>query len=268
MLTELVHEDQLAAVYKKAYPHQNLRPFIEFYRETIHGQDKLPIRYLPNVAFTIRFNLGKQFSLKNEKHSFISTDHILVPNNHTWVDDGHFFAIKFRFGLLPFLLGASHKSIQDSPVPINNLLSAEYIQAIESAASFEERVELSEHYFSGLYEQNINKVEKYKVVEEVVNRYYQSNFNNFREEGMKNNFVSSKSLQRYFLKNFGITPKTVYCILRTRKALESYFSNDNSFRVHDFDYYDYSHFYKEIKKVVGLNLAQLKNGEPVSKYEI
>jgi hypothetical protein len=261
MLTELVNEDRLAAVLKKAYPDKRLKSFIEFYRETSHSFPALPVRYLPNVAFTIRFNLGSAFNLKNEKNTYVFHDHIIIPNNHTWVDDGHFFAIKFRFGLLPYLLGTSYQSFLEKPVSIDNLLSRDYISSMERAGSFEERIALSEEYFFSLYEENLGKVTKYKVIEEVVNHFNEEDFGDFRMEGWKNSFVSSRSLQRYFLENFGVTPKTVYCILRVRKALASYFSDKASFRVHDFDYYDYSHFYKEIKKVVGLNLPQLKNSK-------
>jgi AraC-like DNA-binding protein len=262
MLTELVHEDQLASILKKAYPSAALHPFIQYYRETTVDSENETIRFLPNVGFTIRFNLGSKFSLKNEKESFEFDDHILIPNNHTWIADGQFFAIKFRFGLLPYLNGRSHEGLVETPVPVGDLLSDDYIKAMEQSTSFEERVALTENYFLPLYEKNTKLIDKYRVIENMVNYFIQNNFSSFRiEEGTKNSFVSSKSLQRYFLKNFGLTPKTVYCILRVRKALEAYFSHSVDFRIYDFDYYDYSHFYKEIKRVVGVNLPQLKDNE-------
>lgn len=262
MLTELVHEEQLNSIVKKAYPSAGLQPFIQSYTQTASHSGNQAIRYLPNVGFTIRFSLGSKFSISNGKESFEFDDHILIPDNHTWMVDGKFFAIKFRFGLLPYLNGRSHEGLVESPALVRDLLSGEYISAIEGAESFEERVKLTENYFLPLYEKNAKMIEKYRVIEDMVNYLIQNNFSSFRiEERMKNNFVSAKSLQRYFLKNFGLAPKTVYCILRVRKALEAYFDDSVDFRIYDFDYYDYSHFYKEIKRVVGLNLPQLKDGE-------
>jgi AraC-like DNA-binding protein len=262
MLTELVHEDQLAFILRKAYPSAALHPFIQYYRETVLHSQTETIRFLPNVGFTIRFNLGSKFWMRNEKESFEFDDHILIPNNHTWIADGQFFAIKFRFGLLPYLNGRSHEGLVETPVSVRDLLDEGYIKAMERSNSFEERVALTENYFLPLYEKNTKLIDKYRVIENMVNYFTQNNFSSFRiEEGTKNSFVSSKSLQRYFLKNFGLTPKTVYCILRVRKALEAYFDHSVDFRIYDFDYYDYSHFYKEIKRVVGLNLPQLKDNE-------
>ncbi|MFL5739560.1 MAG: helix-turn-helix domain-containing protein [Flavisolibacter sp.] len=261
MLTELVHEEQLSALLCKATPSSALRPFIEHYRQTCSDGVATPIRFLPNIGFTIRFNLGTSFSIRNEEQSFELNDHMLIPNNQTWIDEGIFFAIKFRFGLLPQIKGNNQDGIWNHPVPLRDVLPENFIHSVAAATSFEDRIRLTEEYFLPLYENNTRMLTKYKVIEEMVNYFTEHNFSSFQIEKDKSNFVSSKSLQRYFLENFGLTPKSVYCILRVRKALEAYFNHSAEFRIYDFDYYDYSHFYKEIKRVVGLNLPQLKGNE-------
>lgn len=258
MLTELVHREELAQMIRTARPGRELQPFIESFAEREADFPLHPIRFLPNVAFAIRFNLGGPFTLSHENRSFYRHEHLLIPSHHTWVDDGTFFLIQFRFGLLP-LLGITHRNNLDEPVPLSELLCPNFIHDMENAASFEERVANATTYFTRLHEQKRKEVEKYKVVEELIRQFNQSPYDNARiEQSLRNSFISSKSLQRYFLKNFGLTPKSVYCILRVRRALQSYFSNSSGFRLDDFDYYDYSHFYKEIRKVVGVKLPELK----------
>jgi hypothetical protein len=259
MLTEFVHEGLLSELLYHARPSQSLRPFIECYRETRCSGLPMPVRYLPNVAFVIRFNLGGTFHLRSAAHSFAFDDHLFIPSQHTWIDDGCFFAIQFRFGLLPYLPGGEQGPPPEWPVTIRGLLSDNYINSIEQANSFEERIKLTEDYFSGLYDQNKKWVDRYQVVEDVVNYFQQGQFDAQRlDGGLKQNFVSSRSLQRYFLKNFGLTPKAAYCILRMRRALQAYFNDPKTFRVYEHDFYDYSHFYKEVKKIVGVGLSQLK----------
>jgi AraC-like DNA-binding protein len=186
-----------------------------------------------------------------------------MPTNRTWIEQGKYFEVKFKFGLIPFFSGC--KNFQQFPINASHLFCPLFIQEMENAGSFEERVNICNRYFTTLSEKYRSSTEKYRVIEKMVRQFHEHNDGNFRiMEGLKNNFVSSKSLQRYFLKNFGITPKAVFCILRMRKALESYFDESQSFRVYDFDYYDYSHFYKEIKKLIGLNLPQLKQDRSVN----
>src|SRR3982751_6671826 len=115
MLTELVHENQIAAISIKGFPNERLHPYIEQYPEKKQEYASVPIRFLPHVAFTIRFNLGAGFQLTNEQDSFLLNDHVLLPNNHTWTDDGHFFAIKFRYGLMPYLLHNAQQGLPEVP---------------------------------------------------------------------------------------------------------------------------------------------------------
>ncbi len=263
MLTELVHENQFATLFTKLPPAPGIQSFIEFYREKKEIHSLYPVRFLPNVGFSVRFNLGTPLALKFEKEELVLQDHIIMATNRTWIEEGNYFEIKFKFGLVPFFNGC--KNLNQFPVKASEFFCPLFLQDMEKASSFEERVDICNLYFISVYEKYRSATEKYRVIEKIVSEFHEHDDGNFRiMEGLKNNFVSSKSLQRYFLRNFGITPKAVYCILRMRKAVESYFDDAQSFRVYDYDYYDYSHFYKEIKKLVGLNLPQLKQHRNVN----
>ena len=75
-------------------------------------------------------------------------------------------------------------------------------------------------------------------------------------------FVSNKTLSRYFLKYTGCSPKEVFTTLRFRKALNAYLLRSNEFDFSRFGYFDYSHFYREIKSFTGYYPHQLLISTP------
>jgi len=260
MLTELVHESQLLNVFERALPSADIRSFIEVYREKKKEYAGIPVRYLPNVAFSILFNLEKEIHILHNGQQYIFTFPVLIPSTYTWTATGQYFEIRFSLGPLPFLINNPSKTIFESPVSLAGLVCEEFINSMKAARHFEERKDLSDNYFQRLYAKNSELVNKYQVVEEMLDFFMEKAESGFKlERDLKLSYVSSKSLQRYFIKNFGASPKAVYCILRMRKALTSYFNEGRPFRLYDFDYYDYSHFYKEIKKLSGLKLQELKS---------
>jgi len=259
MLTEIVHDDQLALVTRKALPGLPLQPVIEYYRET--EVEPVCLGYLPNLAFTLRFNLGQSFSLSNEEVCLKFNDHILLPHNRGWIDQGHFFTIKFRFGILPCHRGPG--GFPAMPVTLRGLVAPEYIQKMGSTCSFEERVALSEQYFSSSISLKNRQWKECDVLENFLQGLEQGNEGIFSDPA----YVSAKSLQRYCLRHFGMSPKSVQCILRVRKALAAYFSSGSNFNIYDFNYYDYSHFYREVKRVTGLKLKDIEKQKAESRKE-
>jgi len=68
-------------------------------------------------------------------------------------------------------------------------------------------------------------------------------------------FVTSKTINRYFNKVVGTSPKNYFSIMRTRVALTAYVNQKEVFTPYDFGYYDMSHFYKDVVKFTGQKLA-------------
>ncbi|MBS1503041.1 MAG: helix-turn-helix domain-containing protein [Bacteroidetes bacterium] len=69
-------------------------------------------------------------------------------------------------------------------------------------------------------------------------------------------FVSSKTINRYFNRVVGISPKSYFSILRARTALTSYVIHKKDFNPYEFGYYDMSHFYKEVVGFTGKKLIE------------
>lgn len=67
-------------------------------------------------------------------------------------------------------------------------------------------------------------------------------------------FISSKTINRYFHRVVGSSPKTYFSILRARTALSAFVS-EKPFVPFDYGYFDMSHFYKDIAKFTGQKLS-------------
>ncbi|HWJ92203.1 MAG TPA: helix-turn-helix domain-containing protein [Flavisolibacter sp.] len=70
------------------------------------------------------------------------------------------------------------------------------------------------------------------------------------EELAKEYEVSARTLQRYFEAATSITGKQALQIMRIRKAVEDLARAPAKFHFGDYGYYDYSHFYKHLKRFV------------------
>jgi len=71
---------------------------------------------------------------------------------------------------------------------------------------------------------------------------------------------SYSTLERYFKKETGLTPKKYESLVRYKSAVEEIYdsqSNDWMYYVDKYGYYDQSHFIKEIKKYTGFTPNQL-----------
>jgi AraC-like DNA-binding protein len=254
MLTELVDRQEIDERFRKVQPIQPLRSFIEYFQETGEAGNDFTLRYLPDLGALLVFQWegGAQLPLS-------VPDHLMVPGNTTWIQQGRFFTIKFKPGFFPGISGFREEIIPGVPIPARKLLEQNYISGMEAAETFEERVRISEEHFSAIFAANSEKLTPYRIVGKIIEALSgDREMDNRIGSSSRDSFISSRSMQRYFQKSIGITPKTAYCILRLRRALESYFNHPASFDCYDFDYYDYSHFYKEVEKITGLRLTQLR----------
>ena len=69
-------------------------------------------------------------------------------------------------------------------------------------------------------------------------------------------FVSSKTINRYFNRVVGISPKSYFSVMRARMALTQYVNHKSNFTPYDFGYCDMSHFYKEVVRFTGKKLTE------------
>jgi len=80
---------------------------------------------------------------------------------------------------------------------------------------------------------------------------------------------SYSSVERYFKKETGMSPKKYLSLRRFKLAFEEFCTTSNDdwiYFVNKYNYYDQSHFIKEIKKYAGLTPSQLLSSSAFIKY--
>ena len=68
------------------------------------------------------------------------------------------------------------------------------------------------------------------------------------EELAAQHHISARTMQRYFLVSTGTNSKKALQVLRIRKAASDILSNPKKFHYSNYNYYDFSHFYKHLKQ--------------------
>ena len=261
MITEILSSNQLD-LYFSSKPEESLLSFIDLYYEDNVAMKKKEItkyeRLLPHICFSLIFNFDSNYKLANKSAIYSFSEPILLPRNLTWIDNSsHCFGIRFKFGFLYYTLGKPQSQFQSYPSLLKSLIDSPFIESILKTGSFEERVLLSNNYFSRIFGKYRQEIEKSKAVLEIIAEINDEHFDFKMSSKAEQSYLSSKTLYRHFLKTIGQSPKEVYSIIRARKALDSYFNHPQSFSVSQFGYYDHSHFYKDIKKIVGMSLGDL-----------
>ena len=103
------------------------------------------------------------------------------------------------------------------------------------------------------YEDQLNKYEgslrPVSIVTSVLDNARKQNNYNVAIEGLAaQHHISARTLQRYFLICTGTNSKKALQVLRIRKAASDILSNPKKFHYSDYNYYDFSHFYKHLKQ--------------------
>jgi hypothetical protein len=247
-----------------------LQNMVEYFWEE-NFTDGVPNRVLPKIGFTVIFNLGKPFhyyNTQNHTDYYIDGD-IFLPRPFTYEDANrhmHAFGIKFNFSFIPLVRKIPQYLLINKISHAKDYLDQCFINKIHSAKNFEERVLLSEDYFLRITEKYQAQINSHKIISEVLNHLEKENFSEFSvNETANKNFLASKTLNRYFLKFIGCSPKRAYCILRTRTALKEYFFSGENFSLEKYGYNDHSHFDKEVFNITRLKLSDIRKSVRNSK---
>ena len=105
-------------------------------------------------------------------------------------------------------------------------------------------------YYDRIIEKHENSLKHVSVVTTALDALEKSNFKLSIEAIAEENKISTRTLQRYFEATTSISTKQAFQIMRIRRAIEKLATDPAGFDHHDFGYYDYSHFYKQLKDFI------------------
>lgn len=207
----------------------------------------------PNIGYTYLINLGTPFIMQVDEQKFEMKGDGFLPR-HKSIECFHregnrLFGIKFKISPVIFEKKINFAEYREYIFPLSYLLDPTIITNIKNAADFAERVQILISYFEKIVEQYSGSLRPIEIVTEILSSCNDANrFSNSISNLAKKYDISTRTLQRYFEATTSISSKQVLQILRIRKATNHLATSPGDFHFSIYGYYDYSHFYKHLKK--------------------
>lgn len=258
---EFIHTDHFEKNYHRHYVSGRLSLFIDFFWETKF--EKLWHQYpkgfsdalFPNLGYTYLLNLGTPFTMQVDRTRCpMKTDGFLPRLNYIecFHEPGNvLFGIKFKVSPIIFEKKVDFADYNGTIYPLSYLLDAELIKKVKAAVSFEKRIQLLMKYYDQQLDRYEGSLQPVNIVTSVLdNATKENNYTRSIEFLASSYKVSSRTLQRYFGICTGVNGKQALQVLRIRKAVNAMINDPESFHYRQFDYYDFSHFYKHLKQFV------------------
>ena len=265
---EFFHKEHFEDRYHRRKAKKSLSQFIDFFWETDFDalHDKYPGGFsdalFPNVGYTYLINLGTPFIMQLEKERFeMKTDSFLPRHKHMVCHHSkgnRIFGIKFKVSPVIFEKRVNFSEYKGYIFPLSYLIDKRIIEAVKSAASFEERIHIVTEYYENLVQKHSGSIKQVDIVTTILKECSENNrFDMSIEHLSKKHGVSSRTLQRYFEATTSITSKQALQIMRIRKAIEHITSSPTRFHFSDYGYYDYSHFYKHLRSFLTTDTIEI-----------
>lgn len=256
-------------IYTFREPCEELAPHIEFFSETaleqaamLLGGQFFSVKMFASFTPTFYINLGPSYhiTIGNRRHFIPAQEDILILRDtiverHNLPTD-NIFTVKFNPGGLQAVLGINQTSYKTSIVNLGSLLPVNVLKAIKQPISFDERVELMQQYLVSCIKTSNHNGYYNNLVNDAIGEYNSTGMQLNTGKVAEKIFVTSKTINRYFNRVVGISPKGYFSIIRARTALTAFVNNEAMFVPYDHGYYDMSHFYKDVVKFTGQTLKQ------------
>ena len=261
--------DNIRKIYTFSDACPELADHIEFFSESsiestqkYIGDSNFSVKMFPSWTPTFYINLGEPYliSVGQHHHTIGADKDILILRNSIVERYNHpsdnIFTVKFYPGGLEAILGISQLKCVDQVVDLSTILPAKFLAKIKLPLSFAERCQLMQQFLLDEFKDRQQDDYYLKFVRDCISNYNSSDMQLNTGEMAEKMFVSSKTINRYFNRVVGISPKNYFSVIRARTALTDYVNNRKSFTPYDHGYYDMSHFYKEVVRFTGKKLFE------------
>jgi|SRR5665213_2765292 len=260
--------DDIRKIYAFKAPCGELAGHVEFFSESCAadtsryiGNESFTVKMFPSWTPTIWINLGSPYRLATCDGSYtINTDDDVLLLRNTIVErhnlpTDHIFTVKFFPGGLEALLDVNQAGLKNKVIAAKTVLPARLIGSLKKADSFEERVKLLESWLLANRTWRRKRDHYLNFVRDTIEMYQGSGLKLNNTDLAEKMVTTSKTVNRYFNRVIGISPKNYFAVLRTRTALTAYVSNRKAFSPTGFGYHDMSHFYKDVIGFTGQKLS-------------
>lgn len=257
-------------IYDFTPPCAELAPFIEFFSESssekcdsYFEKGHASVTMFPSWTPTFYINLTGPYliDLGNIRYTIGAQEDILILRNGTVTrhnqSSDRIFTVKFYPGGLEAVLGFSQTAVKDRVIRLNRILPGTLLNRLKQPITFEERVKLMQSFFLNVRLHKGKKDHYFRIVQNAIGEYTGTGMRLNTSQVAERLFITSKTINRYFNRVVGLSPKSYFSILRARTALTAMISDRNSFAPWDHGYYDPAHFYKDIHKFTGQKLRNV-----------
>lgn len=255
--------------YQFSIPCEELVNAVEFYSQSVLDcstehltVDASSVKMFPSWTPTFYINLGTPYdiALKNSRYHVKADEDVLILRNadvtrHISPAD-KIFTVKFHPGGLEAVLGISQVPMIDQVLHLHRFLPLQLLQKIKQPISFEERVTMMESYLLATYVKRKYQAHYISVVNDCIGEYQAAGLRLGTSKVAETQFISSKTINRYFHRVIGTSPKNYLSILRGRIALTAFINDSRNFFPMDYGYYDLSHFHKDMVNFTGQRLTK------------
>jgi hypothetical protein len=267
--------DNIRKIYTFSSACPELADHIEFFSESsieatkryVAGEN-FSVKMFPSWTPTFYINLGEPYfiTIGSQQYLIGADQDILILRNSIVerynTPSDNIFTVKFYPGGLEAVLGISQLKCVDKVIDLNAVLSAKFIQQIKQPITFNERCELMQQFLLNAFRQTHCKDHYLQFVRDTIANYIAGDMQLSNNDLAERMFSTSKTINRYFNRVVGISPKNYFSILRTRTALTAYVNNPD-FVPYDHGYYDMSHFYKDVVCFTGKRLRSSLTPTPL-----
>lgn len=248
-------------------PCEELAEFVEFFSESSpsatgkyvlngYSHSKMFSSWTP----TFYINLGSPYliNLDTSRFSIGADQDILILRNgdvtRYKLPTDRLFTVKFFPGALEAVLGIPQAGLCNQVTNLQEVLPPLLLHTIKIATGFNERVSIMQNFLLKEKQKYCKKDHYLKIVRDAIGEYHATGMQLNTSQVAERLFVSSKSINRYFHKVVGVSPKAYFSIVRTRAALTAFIKDKKHFDPSIFGYYDSSHFSKDVFSFTGHRL--------------
>lgn len=255
----------LSSVWRET-PHPLLQPFISHYvfrsirfPQDHYVQKAMPVRINSSIDFfigdrfeTIDYHTGQSVpferctirGLRTQKLYFIKLK-------------GHFvsFTIKFKPAGLYKLLGIPMYNFTDQSIPGNDVLQIPLTAITDKllyAQDISSCIQVVEPYLLFFAGKNSHFT---FITERITRRLADQKTHTSIAQLAEESHLSLRQLERIFIKEVGVSPKTLYRMVRFERLLHSRMNtpfNKWSATAYEFGYYDHMHLIRDFKQFLGI----------------
>jgi AraC-like DNA-binding protein len=243
--------------YREHTPHLLLSPYIDAYWEMTTGRiNPFLNRILPDGCVDIILNLGEDlliedgnFKFKNETVALVGT----MTRYKQTLTQSNTHLLGIRFKPLGFSAFYKHSILREAANTTSEFEKATLPELRTTGLNLIETLD-------AFYIQRLNN--KHNPLVEIVEAIGQATGLISVSQLAKNNYITTRQLERNFESYLGITPKAYLNFVRYQSAFKTIKQNSGKQSLLDIacdrGYYDHAHLSNEIKKHSGLNPSQLQ----------